>query len=31
MNGIRKSIAQLLKEAQNINAMITTFNEIDMR
>ncbi|KAF5270867.1 hypothetical protein FQA39_LY08312 [Lamprigera yunnana] len=30
MNRMRQKIAQRLKEAQNINAMLTTFNEIDM-
>jgi len=30
MNRMRQRIAQRLKEAQNINAMLTTFNEIDM-
>ncbi|XP_071439472.1 dihydrolipoyllysine-residue succinyltransferase component of 2-oxoglutarate dehydrogenase complex, mitochondrial-like [Hetaerina americana] len=30
MNRMRLRIAQRLKEAQNINAMLTTFNEIDM-
>lgn len=28
---MRQRIAQRLKDAQNINAMLTTFNEIDMR
>jgi len=28
---MRLRIAQRLKDAQNINAMLTTFNEIDMR
>lgn len=31
MNRMRLKIAQRLKEAQNVNAMLTTFNEIDMR
>lgn len=31
MNRMRLRIAQRLKEAQNVNAMLTTFNEIDMR
>ena len=31
MNRMRLRIAQRLKEAQNTNAMLTTFNEIDMR
>lgn len=31
MNRMRQKIAQRLKEAQNVNAMLTTFNEIDMR
>ena len=31
MNRMRQRIAQRLKEAQNVNAMLTTFNEIDMR
>lgn len=31
MNRMRQRIAQRLKEAQNTNAMLTTFNEIDMR
>lgn len=30
MNRMRQRIAQRLKEAQNTNAMLTTFNEIDM-
>jgi len=30
MNRMRMKIAQRLKQAQNINAMLTTFNEIDM-
>lgn len=30
MNRMRQKIAQRLKEAQNVNAMLTTFNEIDM-
>jgi len=30
MNRMRLRIAQRLKEAQNVNAMLTTFNEIDM-
>ena len=28
---MRQRIAQRLKDAQNVNAMLTTFNEIDMR
>jgi 2-oxoglutarate dehydrogenase E2 component (dihydrolipoamide succinyltransferase) len=31
MNRMRQRIGQRLKEAQNTNAMLTTFNEIDMR
>lgn len=31
MNRMRLKIASRLKEAQNTNAMLTTFNEIDMR
>lgn len=31
MNRMRLKIAARLKEAQNVNAMLTTFNEIDMR
>ena len=31
MNRMRMRIADRLKEAQNTNAMLTTFNEIDMR
>ena len=31
MNRMRLRIAQRLKEAQNTCAMLTTFNEIDMR
>ena len=31
MNRMRLKIAQRLKEAQNTNAMLTTFNELDMR
>lgn len=31
MNRMRQKIAARLKEAQNVNAMLTTFNEIDMR
>lgn len=31
MNRMRLRIAQRLKEAQNVNAMLTTFNELDMR
>ena len=31
MNRMRLKIAERLKEAQNTNAMLTTFNEIDMR
>lgn len=30
MNRMRQRISQRLKEAQNTNAMLTTFNEIDM-
>jgi len=30
MNRMRIRIAQRLKEAQNVNAMLTTFNELDM-
>jgi 2-oxoglutarate dehydrogenase E2 component (dihydrolipoamide succinyltransferase) len=30
MNRMRQRIAQRLKESQNTNAMLTTFNEIDM-
>ncbi|CAL8111513.1 unnamed protein product [Orchesella dallaii] len=30
MNRMRLRIAQRLKDAQNVNAMLTTFNEIDM-
>lgn len=30
MNRMRQKIASRLKEAQNVNAMLTTFNEIDM-
>ncbi|XP_034233471.1 dihydrolipoyllysine-residue succinyltransferase component of 2-oxoglutarate dehydrogenase complex, mitochondrial-like [Thrips palmi] len=30
MNRMRLRIAQRLKEAQNVNAMLTTFNELDM-
>ena len=30
MTRMRLRIAQRLKEAQNVNAMLTTFNEIDM-
>ncbi|KAK3907630.1 Dihydrolipoyllysine-residue succinyltransferase component of 2-oxoglutarate dehydrogenase complex, mitochondrial [Frankliniella fusca] len=30
MNRMRQRIAQRLKDAQNVNAMLTTFNEIDM-
>lgn len=30
MNKMRQRIAQRLKEAQNTNAMLTTFNEVDM-
>jgi len=30
MNKMRQKIAERLKHAQNINAMLTTFNEIDM-
>lgn len=31
MNRMRQRIAQRLKDAQNTYAMLTTFNEIDMR
>jgi 2-oxoglutarate dehydrogenase E2 component (dihydrolipoamide succinyltransferase) len=31
MNRMRLKIASRLKEAQNTNAMLTTFNEVDMR
>ena len=31
MSRMRQRIAQRLKEAQNVNAMLTTFNEVDMR
>lgn len=31
MNRMRLRIAERLKDAQNTNAMLTTFNEIDMR
>jgi hypothetical protein len=31
MNRMRLRIAERLKEAQNVNAMLTTFNEVDMR
>ena len=31
MNRMRQRIAQRLKDAQNACAMLTTFNEIDMR
>lgn len=31
MTRMRQRIAQRLKEAQNVNAMLTTFNEVDMR
>lgn len=31
MNRMRLKIAARLKDAQNVNAMLTTFNEIDMR
>lgn len=30
MNRMRLKIAARLKEAQNTNAMLTTFNELDM-
>ena len=30
MTRMRQRIAQRLKEAQNVNAMLTTFNEVDM-
>lgn len=31
MSRMRLRIADRLKEAQNVNAMLTTFNEVDMR
>lgn len=31
MNKMRKRISERLKEAQNTTAMLTTFNECDMR
>ncbi len=31
MNRMRQKIAKTLKDAQNTNAMLTTFNELDMR
>ena len=31
LSRMRQRIAERLKEAQNVNAMLTTFNEIDMR
>ena len=31
MSRMRQRIAQRMKEAQNTNAMLTTFNEVDMR
>lgn len=31
MSRMRQRIAQRLKDAQNTNAMLTTFNELDMR
>lgn len=31
MSRMRLRIAERLKEAQNTNAMLTTFNEVDMR
>ena len=31
MSRIRQKIAQRLKDAQNTCAMLTTFNEVDMR
>lgn len=31
MNRMRLRIAERLKEAQNTNAMLTTFNEIDLQ
>ena len=31
MSRMRLRIAQRLKDAQNVNAMLTTFNEVDMR
>ena len=30
MNRMRQKIASRLKDAQNTNAMLTTFNELDM-
>ena len=30
MSRMRQRIAERLKEAQNVNAMLTTFNEVDM-
>jgi 2-oxoglutarate dehydrogenase E2 component (dihydrolipoamide succinyltransferase) len=30
MNRMRQRIAERLKDAQNTNAMLTTFNEVDM-
>lgn len=30
MSKMRQTIARRLKEAQNTNALLTTFNEIDM-
>lgn len=30
MSRMRLKISQRLKDAQNINAMLTTFNEVDM-
>lgn len=31
MSRMRQRIAERLKEAQNVTAMLTTFNEVDMR
>jgi len=31
MSRMRQRIAERLKDAQNTNAMLTTFNEVDMR
>lgn len=31
MNRMRQRIAERLKDAQNTNAMLTTFNEIDLK
>ncbi len=30
MSRMRLKISQRLKDAQNVNAMLTTFNEVDM-